>query len=55
MKQHNIGNELIEAISKMEAADEWPIVLLLLELAQFRLHVFIKSETDAGSEKKAAA
>jgi hypothetical protein len=51
MRQHRIGKDLIEAIRKMEAGDEWPIVLLLLELAQFRLEAFIKSGAEAVEEE----
>lgn len=54
-KCRRIGEDLIEAIDKMEAADEWPIVLLLLELAQFRLQESIKAETPVVVEKKVAA
>ena len=55
LKEHRIGNDLIEAISMMEEVDEFQIVLLLLELAQFRLQAVMKSETDTVTGTKAVA
>ena len=53
MKESN--SELIEAIKRMEAADEWSIVLLLLELLQYRCQASIKSEAEAVKKEIAAA
>ncbi|MHC4292180.1 MAG: hypothetical protein ACYSTR_08210 [Planctomycetota bacterium] len=53
MRRRN--TKLVEAIKRMEAADDWPIVLLLLELAQFRSQAPRKSATDAVPEEKVTA
>jgi len=55
MNQHRVRKDLIEAIRKMEEAGDWPIVQLLLELANFRLQKSIKTEVHAIAEKKVAA
>jgi hypothetical protein len=46
MKQGRIGEDLIKAIGLMEKFGDWEIVLLLLELAQFRLWASIKAEKE---------
>ena len=52
MKQGRIGKDLLEAITMMEKADNWPVTILLLELAQFRLKASIRSETNAVTRKE---
>ena len=55
MKKHNIGSELVEAIRKMEKAGEYKIVILLLELADYRLKAAKDQEANVVNKEMAIA